>query len=245
MAVRFLVSCLAVLACGASLGTAAAADNAEFDLQLEYRVSWSNADIASATANWSFGDTSFELAATSRTLGMTETFRKYRGKVEISGRIEDGRHAPDTLYLSGISKKRTREATTSWDGATGAISTTRTPELDLEKVFPLQDRHIEGAIDPLSAMLNALANLSRTGRCSGTERVYDGLRTSEITLHDLGTAVWKRTGLSALRARRVSAVSPAHRPADTSASPDGATRNANPKICGSSLPRFGLTCSFR
>ena len=186
---RSLARCLAVLACSAGLGSVAVADSSEFDLQLEYRVSWSNADIASATANWSFGDTSFELAATSRTLGMTETFRKYRGKVVISGRIEDGRHAPDTLYLSGISKKRTREATTSWDGATGAISTTRTPELDLEKVFPLQDRHIEGAIDPLSAMLNALANLSRTGRCSGTERVYDGLRTSEITLHDLGTAV--------------------------------------------------------
>ena len=184
-----IAGCVAVLANSIGLGSFALAENAEFELQLEYRVSWSNADIASATANWSFGDTRFELVATSRTLGMTETFRKYRGKVEISGRIENGRHAPDTLYLSGISKRRTREATTSWDGATGAISTTRTPELDLEKVFPLEDRHIEGAIDPLSAMLNALANLSRTGTCSGKERVYDGLRTSEITLHDLGTAV--------------------------------------------------------
>ena len=189
MAIRSLARCLAVLACSAGLGSVAVADSSEFDLQLEYRVSWSNADIASATANWSFGETSFELAATSRTLGMTETFQKYRGKVEISGRIKNGRHAPETLYLSGISKRRTREATTNWDGATGTVSTTRTPELDLEKVFPLDDRHIEGAIDPLSAMLNALANLSRTGTCSGTERVYDGLRTSEITLHDLGTAV--------------------------------------------------------
>ena len=129
-----LAGCVAVLANSIGLGSFALADNAEFDLQLEYRVSWSNADIASATANWSFGDTSFELAATSRTLGMTETFRKYRGKVEISGRIENGRHAPDTLYLSGISKRRTREATTSWDGATGVISTTRTPELDLSLI---------------------------------------------------------------------------------------------------------------
>ena len=119
--VRFLFKVFAVLACFLGIGSFAFADNAEFDLQLEYRVSWSNADIASATANWSFCDTSFELAATSRTLGMIETFRKYRGKVEISGRIENGRHAPDTLYLSGISKRRTREATTSWDGATGAI----------------------------------------------------------------------------------------------------------------------------
>ncbi len=189
MAVRFLFRFIAVLACSMGLGPVAVADNAKFDLQLEYRVSWSNADIASATANWSFGETSFELAATSRTLGMIENFRKYRGKVEISGRIENGRHAPDTLYLSGTSKRRTREATTNWERVTGAISTTRTPELDLEKVFPLEDRHIEGAIDPLSAMLNALAKLSRTGTCSGTERVYDGLRTSEITLHDLGKVV--------------------------------------------------------
>ena len=187
-----LAGCVAVLVNSIGLGSFALAENAEFDLQLEYRVSWSNADIASATANWSFGDTRFELVATSRTLGMIETFRKYRGKVEISGRIENGWHAPKKLYLSGISKRRTREATTNWDGATGAISTTRTPELDLEKVFPLEDRHIEGAIDPLSAMLNALANLSRVGTCSGTERVYDGLRTSEITLHDLGTAMVKK-----------------------------------------------------
>ena len=105
-----LAGCVAVLANSIGLGSFALAENAEFELQLEYRVSWSNADIASATANWSFGDTGFELAATSRTLGITETVRKYRGKVEISGRIENGRHAPDTLYLSGISKRRTREA---------------------------------------------------------------------------------------------------------------------------------------
>ena len=61
MAVRFLIRFIAVLACSMGLGPVAAADNAEFDLQLEYRVSWSNADIASATANWSFGDTSFKM----------------------------------------------------------------------------------------------------------------------------------------------------------------------------------------
>lgn len=186
-ALRIFGRICAVLVFCAGPGSYAGA--ADFDLQLEYRVSWSNADIASATADWSFGKTSFELAATSRTLGFSETFRKYRGRLEIEGRIEDGRHAPDTLFLSGISKRRTREAMTRWDASTGMVSTERTPELDLEDVFPLEDRHIEGAIDPLSAMLNALANLSRTGRCDGTERVYDGLRTSEITLHDLGTAV--------------------------------------------------------
>ena len=60
-AVRFLFNFFAVLACLLCLGSFALADNAEFDLQLEYRVSWSNADIASATANWSFDDTGLSL----------------------------------------------------------------------------------------------------------------------------------------------------------------------------------------
>ncbi len=165
-------------------------DRAEaFDLHLEYRVSWGNVDVASTTADWSFEPTHFELAATSHTMGLTDTFRRYRGKLQVSGKIENGRYMPKTLFLSGVSKRRSREAFTSWDQATGVISTDRTPELDLEKVFPLDDQHIKHAIDPLSAMLNVLSRFEQEGVCGGSAQIYDGLRTSQITLHDLGSTV--------------------------------------------------------
>jgi len=189
---RPLCRFLTMLMCCTGFAACAAAQADAFDLQLEYRVSWGNVDVASARAAWRFGQSSFELSATSETLGLTDSLRRYRGRLAVSGKTENGRYAPATLFMSGVSKRRSRQAFTRWDPVTGAISTDRTPELDLEKVFPLKDRHVKGAIDPLSAMLNALASLAGTGSCGGSARLYDGLRTSEITAHDLGMTVLKK-----------------------------------------------------
>ena len=183
---------VSVLICCTGLALFEAARAEAFDLHLEYRVSWGNVDVASTIADWSFGPTGFELTATSQTRGLADTFRRYRGELQVSGKIENGRYMPQKLFLSGVSKRQSREAFTSWDEATGVISTDRTPELDLEKVFPLDIKHIKHAIDPLSAMLNALSSFAREGVCGGSARLYDGLRTSQITLHDLGSTVLKK-----------------------------------------------------
>ena len=155
-------------------------------LQLTYQVEWGGVDVATATANWIFGEDAFELVATSQTVGLTDSVRKYRGRTELTGRFEDGRYLPHRLSISGESKRWTREAHTSWAPRTGTSATQREPELDLNKVFPLKAEHIDGAVDPFSAMLNALNRVAQTGSCKGSARVYDGLRTSELTLHDFG-----------------------------------------------------------
>lgn len=161
-------------------------------LRLTYEVEWGDVDVASATADWTFGEDSFELVATSRTVGLTDAFRKYRGRTELTGRIEKGQYQPVRLSISGVSKRRSRAAVTSWTPHTGAIETSRDPELDPEKVFPLKDEHIKGAIDPFSAMLNMLDSVAQTGSCRGSERIYDGLRTSSFTVHDLGTRILEK-----------------------------------------------------
>lgn len=161
-------------------------------LQLTYEVEWGDVDVATTTADWVFGEDTFELVATSRTVGLTDALRKYRGRTELTGRIENGRYLPHTLSITGISKRRSREALTTWAPGTGSTATKRQPRLDLETVFPLADKHIDGAIDPFSAMLNALSSISQSGSCKGSERIYDGLRTSELTLHDFGTEVLEK-----------------------------------------------------
>ena len=171
---------------------AAFAEPKTASLQLTYEVEWGDVDVATTTADWVFGEDAFKLVATSRTVGLTDTLRKYRGRTELTGRIEDGQYLPHKLSISGVSKRRSREAFTTWAPGTGSTATRREPELDLEKVFPLADKHIDGAIDPFSAMLNALSNIARSGSCTGSERVYDGLRTSELTLHDFGTEVLEK-----------------------------------------------------
>lgn len=179
--------CLAVALTVFLWPAAATAKPADMSLQLTYQIEWGEVDVATATADWVFAEESFELVATSQTVGLTGSLRQYRGLTELTGRIEDGRYVPHRLSISGISSDRTREAYTTWAPRTGNIATQREPKLDLKKVFPLADEHIDGAVDPFSAMLNALDHIARTGSCDGSARVYDGLRTSVITLHDLGT----------------------------------------------------------
>lgn len=161
-------------------------------LQLTYQVEWGDVDVATTTADWIFGEDTFELVATSRTIGVTDRLRRYRGRTELTGRIEDGRYVPHRLAISGVSKRRSREAFTTWAPATGNSATQRQPQLDLDKVFPLKAEHIKGAIDPFSAMLNALNAVAQSGTCQGSARIYDGLRTSVLTLHDFGADVLER-----------------------------------------------------
>ena len=156
-------------------------------LQLTYRVGLGHAELATTNAKWVFDGDKFEVVATSQTVGLTDMFRKYRGRTELVGKVEKGRYLPNRLLIEGVSKKRAREALSLWTPDASSVDTQREPALDLEKVFPLVDNHIAGAIDPFSAMLNALDNISQNGSCARSERIYDGLRTSVITLYDLGT----------------------------------------------------------
>ena len=56
-------------------------------LQLTY--SWlGHAELATTDAKWVFGEESFEVIATSRTVGLTEVLRKYRGRAELAGKIK-------------------------------------------------------------------------------------------------------------------------------------------------------------
>ena len=182
------VACCLVVAVAILLGPVNAfAKPKTMLLQLTYEIEWGDVDVATTTADWVFGEDTFELVATSRTVGLTDALRKYRGRTELTGRIEEGRYLPHRLVISGVSKRRARAAFTTWAPTTGAVVTHREPELDLQKVFPLAREHIDGAVDPFSAMLNALNDIAQSGTCTGSQRVYDGLRTSELALHDVGT----------------------------------------------------------
>ena len=182
------VACCLVVAVAILLGPVNAFGKPKtMSLQLTYEIEWGDVDVATTTADWVFGEDTFELVATSRTVGLTDALQKYRGRTELTGRIEEGRYLPHRLVISGVSKRRARAAFTTWTPTTGAVVTHREPEVDLQKVFPLSREHIDGAVDPFSAMLNALNDIAQSGTCTGSQRVYDGLRTSELALHDVGT----------------------------------------------------------
>ena len=189
---KSLARCLAVVVICLFEPITAFSQTTPMSLQLTYRVGLGHAELATTDAKWVFDKDAFEVVATSRTVGLTEMLRRYRGRAELAGKIDGGRYLPIRLQISGISSRGNREAESAWTSDVSSASTRREPALDLEKVFPLVDKHINGAIDPLSAMLNVLSNISQIGSCAGSERIYDGLRTSEITLFDFGADYLKK-----------------------------------------------------
>ena len=184
---KFFARCFAVVFVCYFEPVTAFSQTTIMSLQLTYRVGLGHAELATTNAKWIFDNKSFEMVATSQTVGITEMFRKYRGRAELAGKIESGKHLPIRLLISGMSNRSNREAASWWTSDTNLVTTKREPALDLDKVFPLFDKHINGAIDPLSATLNTLDKIAKTGSCAGSERIYDGLRTSEITLFDFGS----------------------------------------------------------
>ncbi|MEL0293226.1 MAG: DUF3108 domain-containing protein, partial [Alphaproteobacteria bacterium] len=153
------------------LGTAQASS---WELALSYEVQWGNVKVAYGAATWVFGDRTVTMAGTATTLGAVDTFRKYRGSVKLEADAIGGLYQPKSLIIEGDYKKRRKLASTVWKKGESTVFTTRQPEIDLKKVYPLQAQQIDNSIDPLTAMLNALSHLSIAGQCGGVGSICAG-----------------------------------------------------------------------
>ena len=162
-------------------------------LKLRYDVHWGNVKVAEAEARWRFNDDSFVMMGTSQTIGISNVLQGFKGSARLQGRVQNTlilpEFLPQKLSIGSVYRGKDRTATVVWSDPAPVINSTREPELDLNKVYPLKRAFIKGSVDPFTAMLNALATIKETRSCGGTHRIYDGLRTAELTLHDLGKAV--------------------------------------------------------
>ena len=104
---KSLARCLAVVVICLFEPITAFSQTTPMSLQLTYRVGLGHAELATTDAKWVFDKDSFEVVAASRTVGLTEMLRRYRGRAELAGKIDGGRYLPIRLQISGISSGAT------------------------------------------------------------------------------------------------------------------------------------------
>lgn len=160
----------------------------ETTMGLRYEVQWGNLNVGQVEANWIFSENTYEMVGNSRTVGIWEKVREYRGSSNIKGQIRDGLYKPVKIEITGAYRGKERNAKVIWGAEDGQIVTSRYPELDLRKVHALDNIFIQGSIDPFTAILRALNSIQKTGSCDSNHKIYDGLRTAELAVHDLGSA---------------------------------------------------------
>tara|TARA_A100001015_G_scaffold294552_1_gene372473 strand:- start:2988 stop:3836 length:849 start_codon:yes stop_codon:yes gene_type:complete len=158
-------------------------------IDLRYEVQWGNLNVGEVEASWVFSGNTYEMVGNSRAVGISDKVSKYRGSSNVKGQIRDGLYTPVKIKIAGAYKGKERNATVFWSAEAGYISTARHPALDLEKVHALDKTIIKGSIDPFTAILRVLHSIKQTGSCNSNHKIYDGLRTAELTFHNLGPAI--------------------------------------------------------
>ena len=156
---------------------------------LIYNVSWGNISLATSQLDYEFGKDDARISAHVVSKGIIAFFRGFKSRSIAELVHKDIGWAPKTLLMERLSGNEVVKRNVIWNRASSIVSETRTPELDLTKVYPLDDQMKVNVIDPYSAILRLLNQIEKTGDCTSSYEIYDGRRRSRIYFEMIGKTI--------------------------------------------------------
>jgi len=154
-------------------------------LTLQYLVGWGHMTLAEAEISYASAENLYFLKSAGRTLGLLEFFFPWQGQAETKGLLENGDRRPLRHTHEGTLDENTRWTQVDWDKA-GRPRTEAVPRSDPQVVTEVPESSLAGTWDPFTAVLSLLDHLTRSGRCEGTARIWDGRRRYDIVVTHLG-----------------------------------------------------------
>ena len=70
-------------------------------IDLHYEAQWGNVNVGEAKTIWLFTQNTFEMVSKSKTVGISDKLRKYRGNSTVKGHIHDNLHKPAQIKING------------------------------------------------------------------------------------------------------------------------------------------------
>ena len=154
---------------------------------LHYQVQWGDTKLGSATAQWRFDEASYEFKGQMKTEGTLSFLYDFKGENTLKGEMINGTYRPSHFTSQSDYDDETYTIDMSWPKGIQTPIYKVEPEKKKGETHPLRRATLRNVVDPYTAMLMALADLSATGKCEGSYRVFDGRRRSELLLKDFGT----------------------------------------------------------
>lgn len=138
-------------------------------------------------ASFALSPAEYRLQLEYRTTGAFSLIVRSRQSTVVQGRLDAGRAAPLRFTSNGILRGEPRATDIEYREAQPVIRQLAPPNDKERESVPEAERR--GTIDTLSAMAQLISQVTRTGRCDGTVRTFDGRRLASLRSWTIGTEV--------------------------------------------------------
>jgi hypothetical protein len=128
-----------------------------------------------------------------RTVGFLGTLFPWESRSSAFGSIVGSDLVPDQYRLRSRFRGKPIEVDLRY-GEGGAVDERVAGDLGEGRRRPVSEAEQSGTLDPLSAAISLSHELGRTGTCSGTRRVFDGVRRYDLRYEDLGVVELEPSG---------------------------------------------------
>ena len=153
---------------------------------LGYNVSWGNVLLAKGQLKYEFFERNVKITANAGSGWLVAPFRTFKSYASAELAKKDSGWVPKALSMRSVYGGENKESEVIWNSAPSVISQTRTPELDLKEVHPLDGWMLLNVIDPYSAVLNLLDQINKTSDCKSSFEIYDGRRRTRLYFKTIG-----------------------------------------------------------
>lgn len=127
----------------------------------------------------------YGLQANIVTEGSLATLYPYRSSVSANGRLARGRAQPAQFHAEGQIMQKTESVTLTYAG-NGTVAIKAVP-LTRQAQEATAQGTANGTIDPASLVLAVIANYARTDSCTGSYKLFDGVRRYDLNVTEVGT----------------------------------------------------------
>jgi hypothetical protein len=131
------------------------------------------------------GNGVYGLQANIVTQGSLATLYPYRMSVASNGRLASGRAQPGQFHSEGQIQSRTESVTLTY-GAGGHVDIKAVP-LTRQAQTAAANGTANGTIDPASLVLAVIADYSERQDCTGSYKLFDGVRRYDLNVQEVGS----------------------------------------------------------
>lgn len=162
----------------------------------EYRISLLGFPVADAVFNTIFDGERYRIEGRLQSFGLADVLERTRGTAIISGSMGEDFIRTRNYRISYSSGSKIKS--TAIDFRDGNVVDTRNqpPVNRREPWVPLQEEHLKGVIDPISALIVPGNGQPPEAICNRTLSVYDGGMRADLALHFKGVHRFQAKGFN-------------------------------------------------